>query len=373
MVKREEFVEMGGWVAEASSELQALWIRHLRWFYDYYNEEYVRRQLRPPVLRLSSARQPLGQWDPNTCCITISEHHILAHTWESVLDTLRHEMAHQYVHEVMGCVTAPAHGEEFVHACRILRCDPSCCASSGQLPSLKTSDSERDKILLRVRELLALAGSPNEHEAAGAMRMAQRYLVKYNLSFAEVDDDRSYRIHYLGRCSARVQEYEYTLAHLLQEHFFVLVLWTFSYDPRANRRGRTLQISGAPQNVEVADYVYHYVMDMAASLWKERRRLPQPERGTKLQYLAGVLSGLHEKLDRQKQRLTKEYGLVWRGDAQLEEFYRRVNPRISTVSGSGVERGSGYYDGVRDGREITIHRPLGDRAVERGRALPGGD
>ena len=51
---------------------------------------------------------------------------------------------------------------------------------------LEDSATEKDRCLGRIKELLALAGSPNEHEAATAMRLAQKYLLKYNLEFGDL-------------------------------------------------------------------------------------------------------------------------------------------------------------------------------------------
>ncbi len=354
-------------------ELQTAWIRHLRWFFDFYNYQYLDCRMRPPLFRLGESGHRLGQWDAATRTINVSVAHILENAWESVLETLRHEMAHQYVDEVMQIAHAPPHGAAFAQACRLLRCDAACRAVDGDLKPMDSSGDERDRILTRIRELLALAGSPNEHEAATAMRMAHKYLLKYNLSLEEIEGERNYGVRFLGRSAARIQEYEYTLGHILQEHFFVLVLWTFSYNPERDKLGRILQISGGQANLEVADYVYHYVMGIADSLWKEHKRRPGYRGGTKLQYLAGLLRGLLDKLARQKWELKKEHGLVWRGDSALDSFFRHLNPRTSSSSGGGgVSRGDGYYRGIKDGWQINIRRPLGSASKNRGRALPKG-
>ena len=353
-------------------QLQAAWLRHLRWFFDFYNYQYLHSRLRPPLFKLGESSRRMGQWDPTTRTITISLTHILENSWVNVLETLRHEIAHQYVHEVMQLPDTPPHGAAFAEACRLLRCNAQCRAAAEDLQALEDSDAERDKILARIRELLALAGSPNEHEAATAMRMAHKYLLKYNLSLEEVEGERAYGVRYLGRSAARIQEYEYTLGHILQDHFFVVVLWTFSYDARRDKLGRILQITGTPANLEVADYVYNYVMGVTDSLWKEHKRIATHERSTKLQYLAGLLHGLLEKLERQKWELKREYGLVWRGDSKLDEYFRYLNPRTSSSGGGGVSRGEGYYKGIQDGWNITIRRPLGGGATNRGRALPRG-
>ena len=46
---------------------------------------------------------------------------------------------------------------------------------------------EREKVYDKVRKLLALSTSPNEHEAALAAERARELLDKYQISLAEVD------------------------------------------------------------------------------------------------------------------------------------------------------------------------------------------
>ena len=94
-------------------------------------------------------------------------------------------------------------------------------------------------------------------------------------------------------------------------------------------------------------------------------------RGTRLQYLAGLLQGLKQKLERQKDTLEQEQGLVWVGDTRLTEYYRHLNPRIRSVSGSGVARSRGYADGLRDGRKLNIRRGVGGKTRDRGGLIEG--
>lgn len=352
---------------EMPQETQQAWARALIWFYDLFNTNYTRAALCRPGIRIGAGGGKLGEWDSHNRIITIAARHILEHPWERVLETLRHEMAHQYVDEVLRLPGVPPHGEAFAKACRILRVDPAAKASGADLGSLETSRDDQDRILARVKLLLALARSPNEHEAANAMRMANRYLLRYNLDLAQAETDRTYRTRFVGKCSSRIQEYEYTLANILQDHFFVQVIWTFSYDPVADRTGRILQVYGTPENLEMAEYVHHYVMHLAACLWAERRKATR--RGGKLQYLAGLVRGLKEKLDSQKATLKEEEGLIWLGDSKLTAYYRHMNPYIRSTSCSGVSRGDRFKAGLKDGREITIHRGVGGSARQRGRML----
>lgn len=350
--------------------LLGAWAQQLHRFHHSYNYDYLGSRLRTPVFRLVDSTDRLGAWRPETRTIEISTEHILTHTWEDVLETLRHEMAHQYVSEVHGA-PARAHGPEWAEACRLLRVAPEVRAKAGDLAPLEGSTEERDRMLLRVKELLALAGSPNEHEAASAMRMAQKYLLKYNLDLREVGREPSYETRYVMRCRARVQEWESTLAVILQEHFFVLAIFTTSYDPFLDRGGSSLQILGTRENLDIAEYVFGYVTSLVEPLYKEHRLRYGEASGTRLQYWAGLMRGFHEKLEGQKKQLSSELGLVWKGDPRLGEYFRELHPHVRSRSSSGVDRGDAYQAGRFDGQSINVHKGLGSSRGTRGRALPG--
>ena len=354
--------------------LERSWLKRLAWHFDHANYQYLGCALKRPLFILGDSKKKLGSWDGNRRTLMISRHHILSHDWETVVDTLRHEMAHQYVQEHLGLGAAAPHGREFRDACELLRCDPAAKADGTAMGKLEDSPAEKDRKLGRIKELLALAGSPNEHEAATAMRLAQKYLLKYNLEFEDLAGERDYGFRYLGDCAARVQEYQYVLSNILQEYFFVLAIWTYSYDPSRDKPGKRLQICGTKQNLEIASYVYDYVTGASEPLWaahKASTTTKKQLRGTRLQYLAGLLQGLKQKLERQKNTLEQEQGLVWVGDTRLTEYYRHLNPRIRSVSGSGVARSSGYADGVRDGRKLNIRRGVGGSARKGGGLIEG--
>ena len=348
--------------------LQETWIRELLFHHDHYNYLFANSRLRTPTIRLGLSRRRLGEWCGQTRCLTISGHHILENPWGHVLETLRHEMAHQYVHEVLGFDGVPPHGEAFRKACLILRADPAPRADADTLGTLERSADGRDQALVRVKKLLALAASPNEHEAANAMRLARKHLLKYNVDLAEVDRRHGYQTRRIGRCRLRAQEYEYSLGHLLQDHFFVRAIWIPYYDALEDRKGKTLEISGTPENLEMAGYVHDYVLNVSAGLWREHRRSAKAP-GTKLQYLAGLVRGFRQKLDAQSRELAKEHGLIWTGDPALQEYYRYCNPRIASISSGGVSRSAGFQRGVADGKRLTIRRGVTAGSVNRGGLL----
>lgn len=356
-----------GWV-EGLLRLEARWAARLLWDFDHFNYQYAGSRLRRPQLRIGDSAEKLGEWDGRLRILTIHRRHILTHSWEEVLETLRHEMAHQYVQEILGLRDAPPHGEAFARACRVMRAEAACSVAAGRARRIEDSDDEKDRMLRRVKELFALATSPNEHEAASAMRMANRYLLKYNLSLQDVRRPGEHALRHLGRVTGRVQEHEYGLATILERHFFVEVMWVYSYDPRRDVGGKILQIGGTPENLDIAEYVHHYVLRVGEELWAARRRLTPDLPGTRRQYLAGLVRGFRLKLGEEAAVQASEHGLVWSGDPILKEFWARLHPRVVRTGLSGVRRGEGFAAGLTDGKRLTLRKPLGE-SKSRGRLL----
>ena len=346
---------------EIADGLLAAWNRKLYLWFSQYNEEYAGGRLRRPVITLGSGSRKLGSWDPVLRCITISLEHLRRDPWLEVMDTLRHEMAHQYAHEVLGA-GEPPHGPAFRRACRILRCSPRATSVSSGEPLA----AERDERIVRVlKKVLSLATSPNENEAQAAVNKARRLLLEYNVDLVAIDRERNFDCMAVGEVKGRRSTWELWVAAILNEFFFVEVLWARTYQPHRDRAGTVLQLFGTPTNLSMASYVHDYLGTLLPRLWNQYRcanRLPGNRE--RMRYFAGVAQGFHEKLTREAASPAKpgdEEGsaaLVWRGDSRLHAYFRYLNPYVHTRTTAGVSGSEAFRDGVREGRKVEIRRPL---------------
>ena len=340
-----------------AAELRAVWSRKLNYWWHHYNEEYLRGGLRPPGIELGLGEVELGRWERQGRRLVISARHIERDPWLEVMETLRHEMAHQYADEVLKASGEGPHGRGFVQGCEKLRCSPRSRADGkdGQ------ASSAEDGILQRLKKVLSLAESPNEHEAETAVKKARRLLLKYNIDATEFAQERRFGHRHLGAIKGRRASYEMWLAQILHEFFFVETIWVHSYRPLEDREGTILRVCGTPANLDMAEYVYDYLIQLLERLWAEYRQT-RGLRGNRerQRYFAGVLEGFHQKLQEQERAIQTEQALVWKGDSQLGEYYRYLHPRIRTRYGRGVTASDAYKDGVEEGRKVTIHRPIGD-------------
>ena len=346
-----------------SRELTGAWTRALYRWWEHYDREYLRQALRRPQIRLGEGRTQLGSWDPALRRITISRRHILDDPWHEVMETLRHEMAHQYAGEVLGADGEPPHGPGFREACRRLRCD-------GEADTRPAADRPEPggRVVERVKKLLSLAGSPNENEARAAMDKARRLLLKYNVDLVEADGERGFTRRRLGPVKGRHASWELWLAMILNDFFFVEVLWARSYAAGRDLEGTVLEVYGTPANADMAEYVHGYLTWLVRSLWDDYRAQRSLEgQRERMRYWAGLLQGFHDQLSRGR-RAGSAAGaaseeLVWKGDARLRAYYRYHNPRVVTRQSAGVAATEAFDHGVEAGRRIRLRRPLSGGAA----------
>ncbi len=345
---------------DRSDEPWVDWLIQLsRWWLDY-TDEYLCGAMRPPSFRFSGSTTELGRWHRQPRIIEISKQHVIESPWPEVLCTLRHEMAHQYADEVLLALDEVPHGPAFQRACRLLRVEP---AASGPLGAATPEDPVAGRVQRVVEKLLALGGSPNENEAAAAMRKARALMLEHNVDAVRRDAHRSFVMKALGTIKKRHAACELALGGILTEFFFVEAIWAPDYHALTRKEGKSLQIYGTPANVVMAEYVHGYLAHVVADLWTswKRARGLRGERA-RLQYFDGVLLGFQQKLREQgKELATAGTALVWRGDPRLDAFFRWHNPRIRMGGGRSVALTEAHVAGREAGRQVTIHRPLTER------------
>jgi hypothetical protein len=319
-----------------------------------------RDQLAPVVVRLVDGDGKLGEWDLATRTISFSRRFVVDAPWAKVVEVLKHEMAHQYAHEVLGAVDEPAHGPAFRRACDERGIDP---AAAG----LPDGDDDDDRVLRKVAKLLALAGSDNAHEAESAMQKAHKLMLEHAIDQARLDADRGRVFLQLGAPKARVPRHEKILAHILVTRFHVQAILVPAFSVADGARGHVLEICGANAHVATAAYVHDFLLRTAESLWREHKRAHGVAGDRdRLRFLAGVLRGFDEKLAASERALAAQ-GLVYAGDAKLDDWFHRRHPRIRRTR-VAAQQGHAHEHGRRAGRDIVLHKPL-EGTTSRGRLL----
>lgn len=351
------------------AELEVRLLRRLAAEWDVINQTFFKAALRRPALSLSDTTTRVGQWQPRPRTIEISRHLVLEHAWGDVLEVLKHEVAHQFVDECLA-VDEPPHGPTFRSICQRLGIRGAPTLKLAGAPDAGSEDPTWVRKVARIRKLLALATSPNQHEAENAASAAQKLMLRFNVEMDEIEERPGYGFRHLGSPSGRTFEHQRRVAVILGDHFFVEAIWVPVYRPREAKRGSVLEICGSEPNLVMAAYVHDFLHATAARLWEDyKRREGIRSNRDRRGFLAGVMEGFESKLEAQRTELREE-GLVWVPLAELDTFFRRRHPYVRRIRGAGTRRTDAYDEGQRAGGSIVLSRPVDERsAPARPRAL----
>lgn len=218
----------------------------------------------------------------------------------------------------------------------------------------------RESLLDTVRRLIALGSSPNEHEARLATAKAAALMLEHNLAMADVNVEGAASGH--DYCDEVACEYKRTVpadvksvCSVLMEHFFVHCV--------TDRRGGDvkLKIFGDRSNVEVAKYVFTYLLRTFRRLAKENA-IPTYGRPC---YASGLARGFSDALKEQRDRdfggvrCTALVASKKELTAAAQDFYDcklRHGRRA-------IQRDTGHYSqGLEHGRSIDLRKGVAGNA-----------
>ena len=369
--------------------MHRLWCRQLQLEFDSICFQY-RLDLRPPLFEITASRRQLGCWQPERRCMQFSEHLILSHPWQVTLQVLRHEMAHQVCSELFGSPRS-GHGPDFQRACDLVGVNTPFRRARGDLADGIVNEEEASpatasgrRMLERVRKLLALAGSDNEHEAALAMQRAGELMARHNLELARADEAAGYRHLIIDTRQKIMPTYRKTIAAILRDYFYVRVVCASLYDPRDDQSYRTIELLGRAENVPVAEHCYRFLEERLHSLWQQNRhQFHGNARTARNSYFLGLLHGFTERLAAMQRPGERERPgsaaaasgsalLVTEADPALQRFVRQRFPRLQRRSGRRVRiNEDAWGDAVVTGRRLVLHGAVSDRRRGEGGLLEG--
>lgn len=223
-----------------------------------------------------------------------------------------------------------------------------------------TSQSDRDAIIAKIKKCLALAKSSNEHEAATALRQAQKLMAAYSLTELDVGasdiDEQDAR----SGASTKPVLWECALSGIVAETFGCEVFFAGSENSRPGV-WRFVGIAPAP---EIAKYAY-------SVLFRQLKR-------ARSQHIKSVLKRCGPATRSRRADLFCE-GWIQTATSKLGTFsgqdekselvvgYLAAKYQLNEISGrdrnqgrSLTERDRGDLDsGRRSGRNAELHRGVG--------------
>jgi len=323
--------------------------------------------MKKPLFRLKNLEHTWGHWSLGKGEISLSRRLVLNYGWDSVREVLLHEMAHQFAHQVLGARNETAHGLTFLKACEYLRADPK---ASGDYPLLQEKvfcepSEAKDKTLMRIKKLLALAESRNRYEAEAAMMKAHELIAKYNIDILSLERKRNYFSVFLGKPSLRNTRDAYHLAHLIQDFYYVHGIWVPSYVMNKGKMGTVLEISGTRQNIAMASYVYDFVNRFIRSQWDSYSSKKGLTQHRKTDYAVGIIEGFRETLTAQQKKPAKAHtrrDVVPVDDHQLMTYAAQRYPYTRSFRRTASRQDESVLaDGITAGKKLILHKGISEK------------
>jgi len=218
------------------------------------------------------------------------------------------------------------------------------------------------KIADKIKKLLNLAESSNEHEAKAAANMAQELMVKHNLKAMDLVS-KEYDDSYLDEYSRESVEHKY-VNDLLQRFFFVNIV-SCRQSARCEKTKRIkritkLQVFGTTENVEIASYTYQFLLHAFSRLWKQYKSETGASTASKQSFMNGLWKGLKEQLSETRRKVENETGLVVVKDHGIDQYQREKigSTRNQKRSVYGSRDHGALESGREQGKNLRISRGI---------------
>lgn len=317
--------------------------------------------LKPPVFAFSNMKHAWASWNSAAHQMTFSRQ-LFAYPWASFRAVLRHELAHQ-IADAIGGLKETAHGRSFAAACDMLKCEARASCDHPGFEREQPSQEEQARTR-RIKKLLALAGSSNENEAVSALSKARQQIRTYHIDLLK-HHDKHFVSKTIGQFKGRHPRYINTLAALLQEHCFVRALWVRFPNPKGGNDYTILELSGLPEDLQWAEYVYYFVLNNMEHIWPQFRHLNNLPAKYKKDFATGLIRGFSAKLRQQNSKSVEsgdEHALMALGSQKLNNYMEDRYPRTKKRSNRCMGNQGVIDAGHAHGKKLQLHKPLNNKA-----------
>lgn len=225
--------------------------------------------------------------------------------------------------------------------------------------------TDRDSIIEKVQALLAKVPErgATEAEAATALEMAHRLLVRHNLSMAEVEtikdgagqvvEEREWAVSANGQIRRSAVGWQGSLAAVIGQPFFVQVI---------SCRGMLIFV-GRPDNVatvrKLNAWIVPQVFRLALEACHEEGRVARYEKGWLQACRTGIVWRIHGRLARMVAERAAEdvkmRALVVRYGDENAEFVKDRFGQTQTLQSSADLHPEGLAAGIETGDSVSLH------------------
>ena len=177
----------------------------------------------------------------------------------------------------------------------------------------------RDKI----RKLLALAESPNEHEAKSALLRARALMAEHKLTEAECMDAARQKVEEINTgitCSKRMNPWIATLSAVIGEHYCCKSVCRRAIGYQTSQ----ILIIGLEEDAAACNEIFNYAVNSVIAIQKQiQKAYKRCSAATRTQmvnsYGLGLAAGLSKLYEEQQTANAQEWGLILAVPPEVQE------------------------------------------------------
>jgi hypothetical protein len=301
----------------------------------------------------------LGYFDHETFEIGINRNVLLMTKAEDLKNLLRHELAHYIIFIKFGNTVA-AHGAEFRELCKTFYWGEDVFSASSQALTEAAEEPlplNDEKILSKIRKILALTSSSNPHEAEQATIKANTLLTKYNLREIQSLNPSYSEEQKEDMCVKRILKKNRSSAKLSS---ITSILRTFYVYPVLNYGTKIvyLEVFGTKTNVSIAEYVGIFLDEELDRLWLKVKRENAQLKGlaSKNSFMRGVAKGYCQKVEAlQESYPSRDQKSLIILEKKLTIASEMAYPRLSHKRSSYQNCEKASRLGDKEGKRLSIH------------------
>lgn len=293
----------------------------------------------------------LGYFDSRTYELGLSKKLMYTAHDRVLKNVIRHELAHFWAYIIYG--PHVMHGQEFKEICRQFNWDDDVekAYSNIEFENEKIEgDLKTQKLLERLKKLLALSSSDNPHERELATLKANELLLEHNLDMTRAHNQNDETVYVKRVLEATRKQTKHVAIYEILKTFFVSPVFNHG------RGIFYLEVIGDKTSVELAEYVAHFLDHELEVMWKEvKKKNPSFKTvAAKNSFMRGVSKGYVEKIEAQKRKSAQSFELVLI-EKNLQAKLKTVYSRIGHSSMSAGSHHSGANAaGIESGRNLSI-------------------
>jgi hypothetical protein len=228
-----------------------------------------------------------------------------------------------------------------------------------------------NELIEKIKKLLALSESSNEHESSLALQMAQNLAIKHNIELATVkaydsnkeEDIKTINIS-VGKRSPIVNRY---VTNIVRNHFQIRIIKLGTRD-----QGFSYIFVGTPTNNQIAKFVFEFLTHEFTRRWNKYSSKKSVQTKERTSFYTGMYNGLDQKLRDQKKQtedtindpsIKNNYSLMIVNQTEnLNKAVAKMFPKLTYTKSytRNTIYDNAYSDGVKQGKEININSQLND-------------